>query len=137
MAKGGRLSLTSPRLVIATALLVTACARSSPDLPPDLSSLPAQQRLMPGDLESSEGGLDCAGLKQATADNKAAIQSYEAAIAGNRAHNQAVGYFSAVLLPPLVLAVRNDDEAKKALDKLQAKADRIDRLSKAKGCSVN
>jgi hypothetical protein len=55
-------------------------------------------------------------------------------IAANRGHNQAVGYAGAVLFPPLLLASRNDDEAKKNLDELQAKADRIDRLSKAKGC---
>jgi hypothetical protein len=38
------------------------------------------------------------------------------------------------LFPPLLLASRNDDEAKKSLDQLQGQADRIDRLSKVKGC---
>ena len=78
--------------------------------------------------------MDCLALKQEAATAKADVQKNEAVIAANREHNQAVGYFSGVLLPPLVVAIRNDDAAKKSLDELQSKADRIDRLSKAKGC---
>jgi hypothetical protein len=118
------------------ALLATACARTSPQLPPDLSHLPADQRLMPGDLDSPEAKLNCAALKQEAESTKASVKTYEAAIAANRGHNQGVGYFSAVLFPPLALAIRNDEEAKKSLDQLQTKADRLDRLSKAKGCKA-
>jgi hypothetical protein len=118
-------------------LAATACARSSPQLPPDLSHLPAEQRLLPGDLESPEAKLDCTALKQEAESTKASVKTYEAAIAANRGHNQGVGYFSAVLFPPLALAIRNDEEAKKSLDQLQAKADRLDRLIKAKGCETD
>jgi hypothetical protein len=123
-------------VVVVAVLSAAACARNSPQLPPDLGHLPADQRLLSGDLDSPEAKLDCAALKQETDNTKASISTYEAAIAANRGHNQGVGYFSAVLFPPLALAIRNDEEAKKSLDQLQAKADRLDRLTKAKGCKA-
>jgi hypothetical protein len=116
-------------------LLAAGCARNAPSLPPDLSHLPADQRLLAGDADSPEARMDCAALKQEAALNKAQIQQYEGVILANRGHNQAVGYAAGVLFPPLLLASKNDDDAKKNLDERQAKADRIDRLSKAKGCS--
>lgn len=120
--------------MLAALLVTAACARNSPALPPDLSHLPPEQRLLAGDADSPEAKMDCAALKQEATRNRAAVQQHEGVIAANRGHNQAVGYAGAVLFPPLLLASRNDDEAKKNLDELQAKADRIDRLSKAKGC---
>jgi hypothetical protein len=53
---------------------------------------------------------------------------------GNRDHNQAVVYVGGVLFPPLLLAIKPESDAKKTLDDLQMQRDRIDRLSKAKGC---
>lgn len=92
--------------------------------------------MLPGDADSAEGQLDCAGLRQAAAATKREIAAYESTIAANRGHNQAVGYVSAVLLPPLALALRNDDDAKAALNRLQLQSDRIDRLSKARRCGA-
>jgi hypothetical protein len=79
-------------------LAVAACARSSPPLPPDLSHLPVDQRLLPGDAESPEAKLDCAQLKAEASQIRAGLRPG------------------------------------KGLDQLQPRADRIDRLSKAKGC---
>jgi hypothetical protein len=128
------LSTTSRSAVLACLLAVGACARPSPQLPPDLSHIPAEQRLLAGDAESAEGKLDCAGLVAERERNREAASKLEAAIAANRGHNQAIGYFSAVVFPPLLFAVRPDDDSKKVLDELQVQRDRIDRLSKAKRC---
>jgi hypothetical protein len=119
---------------LAALLAAAACARNSPSLPPDLSHLPADQRLLPGDADSPEAKMDCPALKEEALRIRAAAQQQEGVIASNRGHNQAVGYASAVLFPPLLLASRNDGEAKKSLDQLQGQADIIDRLSKVKGC---
>jgi hypothetical protein len=117
------------------ALLAGACAREAPGLPPNLSDRPAEQRLLAGDLDSAEAKLDCAELAAERSRNRATADQLEKAIAGNRGHNQAVGYFSAVLFPPLLLAIKPDSDAKKTLDELQAQRDRIDRLRAAHRCS--
>jgi len=119
---------------LAVALTIAACARSSPPLPPDLGHLPPEQRLLQGDAESPEAKLGCPQLKEESERIRMAVSQNEATIAGNRGHNQAVGYAGGVLFAPLLLASRNDDDAKKSLDELQTKKDRVDRLSKAKGC---
>lgn len=115
-------------------LMAAGCARNAPPLPPDLGHLPPEQRLLAGDAESSEGRMDCPALQQEAAQNRAQIRQYEGVILANRGHNQAVGYIGGVVFVPALLAVKNDDDAKKNLDQLQAKADRIDRLAKARGC---
>jgi hypothetical protein len=120
---------------LAVLLLAAACARNSPALPPDLSHLPPDQRYLAADADTPEAKMDCAALKEEGVRNRAAVQQYEGVIVSNRGHNQAVAYAGGIL-PPLLLASRNDEEAKKALDQLQAKADRIDRLTKAKRCSA-
>jgi hypothetical protein len=116
-------------------LLAGACARQSPQLPPDLSSRPPEQRLLAGDTESAEAKLDCPGLALEYDRNKEATGKLEGLIAGNRDHNQGVVYVGALLFPPLLLAVKPDDDAKKSLDGLQAQRDRIDRLATAKSCT--
>jgi len=116
-------------------VLLAGCARQSPALPPDLSSRPPEQRLLAGDLESPEARLDCAGLAQEYDNNKQAVAKIEGVIAGNRGHNQAVTYVGGVLFPPLLLAIKPDSDAKQTLDDLQVQRDRLDRLSKAKGCA--
>jgi hypothetical protein len=117
------------------ALLVGACARQSPQLPPDLSARPPEQRLLAGDSDSAEAKLDCPALATEYEHNKEATAKIEGVIAGNRGHNQSVVYIGGVLFPPLLLAVKPDDDAKKTLDSLQVQRDRIDRLSKARGCA--
>ena len=116
-------------------LLAGACARQSPQLPPDLSARAPEQRLLAGDTESAEARLDCPGLALEYDRNKEATSKLEGLIAGNRGHNQGVVYVGALLFPPLLLAVKPDDDAKKKLDEFQAQRDRIDRLSKARGCA--
>jgi hypothetical protein len=116
-------------------LVLAACARNSPALPPDLGHLPPDQRLLAGDSDSPEAKLNCAELKEEAERTRAAARQFEGTIAANRGQNQAIVYFSG-LLPPLALAARNDEEAKKSLDGLQVRSDRLDRLSKAKGCGT-
>ncbi len=116
------------------ALGLVSCARDSPALPPDLSHLPPGQRLLAGDLESPEAKLDCAQLAEEGGQVRVAMGQNEGQIDSNRGHNQAVAYVGGALFLPLMAATRNDDEAKKALDALQVRRDRIDRLSTARGC---
>jgi hypothetical protein len=129
--------MKSSRAVAGVLLILTAgCARNAPPLPPDLGHLPPDQRLLTGDAESPEGRMDCPALQQEAAQNRAQIRQYEGVILANRGHNQAVGYIGAAIFVPVLLAAKNDDDAKKNLDQLQAKADRIDRLGKARSCSI-
>jgi hypothetical protein len=115
-------------------LLAGACARAAPGLPPNLSDRPPEQRLLAGDLDSAEAKLDCRGLADERERNLQTTDQLEKAIAANRGHNQAVGYFGGVLFPPLLLAFKPDSDAKTTLDQLQSQRDRIDRLTKARKC---
>lgn len=131
MARGGQLLTTlSKATSLVAALGLAACARNSLELPPDFSHLPPSQRLLAGDLESPEAKLDCAQLASESDRIRSAISRNEAQIASNRTHNQVVLLSGQVLFP----AFRMDEDAKKTLDELQVRSDRIDRLSKARGC---
>ena len=135
MVRDGRLSSKTSRALF-LALMLGACARSSPELPPNLSDRPPEQRLLQGDSESAEAKLDCTGLLQERERNRQTTDELEKKIADNRGRNQAVGYFSGVLFPPLLLAVKPDSDIKTTLDQLQAQRDRIDRLAQAKRCAA-
>jgi hypothetical protein len=117
-------------------LALVACARPSPELPPNLSDRPSEQRLLPGDSESAEAALDCNGLAGERERNRATTEELEKRIAGNRGHNQAVGYFGGVLFLPLLLAMKPDSDIKTTLDQLQSQRDRIDRLLQSRRCGV-
>jgi len=119
---------------LAAAALTAACQRAAPPLPPDLSHLPATQRLLPGDQESPEAQLDCTALRREAARNQDLSIKLEEAIATERSSNQAIGYVATVFFPPLWLAARTDAEAKETLNNLQNKQDRINRLIKSKPC---
>lgn len=135
MARGGQLlTKLSKATSLLAALGMAACARNSLELPPDLGHLPPSQRLLAGDLESPEAKLDCAQLDSESSRIRSAISRNEAQIASNRAYNQTMVYAGGVLFPPFVASARHDDDAKKALDDLQVRSDRVDRLSKARGC---
>jgi hypothetical protein len=118
------------------ALILGACARSSPELPPNLSDRPPEQRLLAGDSESAEAKLDCTGLLQERERNRQTTDELEKKIADNRGRNQAVGYFAGVLFPPLLLAVKPDSDIKTTLDQLQVQRDRIDRLTQSRRCAA-
>ena len=71
MAKAGRSPMTSNKLAaLGALLLLAACARNSPALPPDLSHLSPEQRLLAGDAESPEAKMDCAALNDEAARNR-------------------------------------------------------------------
>jgi hypothetical protein len=89
--------------------------------------------LFAGDLDSAEANRS-PGADRERERNLQTADQLEKAIAGNRGHNQAVGYFGGVLLPPLVLAFKPDSDAKTTLDQLQSQRDRLDRLIKARNC---
>jgi len=116
--------------------MLGACARSSPELPPNLSDRPPEQRLLPGDSESAEAKLDCAGLFLEGARNRQTADELEKRIADNRGRNQAIGYIGGVLFLPLLLAVKPDGDIKTTLNQLQSQRDRIDRLTQAHRCAA-
>jgi hypothetical protein len=129
--------MTSPKAVaLLLGLVLAGCARNAPQLPPDLSHLPPEQRLLVGDAESEEGKLDCAQLREEAANANAASRQLEGIISSNRGYNTAIVYGSTFLFLPLALAARNDKEAKDSLDRLQVRRDRIDRVAKAKSCGA-
>ena len=86
-------------------------------------------------MESPEGKLNCAELKEEATKANAASRQLEGIIASNRGYNTGIILASNFLLP-LALAARNDEEAKTSLDTLQVRRDRIDRVAKVKNCGA-
>lgn len=78
--------------------------------------------------------MTCTQLAAASKTAEMEGKALEQVIASNRGSNQALGYFSAVVLPPLALAMKANDAEKTRLDELQLQRDRINRLATAKNC---
>ena len=102
------------RAGLALLLALGGCARPAPALPP----AGAPQAVVPP-------AGDCADIDRRLAAQAAEMDRLEAEIAAHRGSNQALGYFSAVLFPPLLLATEGNSAEKTALDARQQDRDRL------------
>ena len=81
-------------------------------------------------------GLNCAEVYQELENLAEHDSRLEKTIQGNRGKNQTVGYFAAVLFPPLLFAAENDKSIKALLDQNQRQRDHLILVQKAKRCST-
>lgn len=123
-----RSSSPTERAVLASvlALVLAACARSAPDLPPQ--SDPSAIRLSAG-----EAAMSCTDIASAIDARRAERETLTAEIHGNRQRNQAAGYLGALFIVPLVAAKNNTDE-KTRLDEIQTELDRLYAVNRARRC---
>jgi len=129
--------MTLPRfgIAIVVAFLTAACAQSARELPPDMSRLAPEDRLQPGDRDDPTFALQCSDISQVVVDVKKERAQHEAKIAEARARNQGAIYFGALLFPPAVLLAEPNTTAIKAIQKLDERAERLDRIRAAKRCA--
>jgi hypothetical protein len=142
MAKGARsISLTANHrssrgvAIAALALVLAGCARSAPDLPPDVGSVKPSETLSADRFSEAELALGCAAIDDEQRHLVREASKLTGVIEDNRAHNQAVGYFGGLFLVPLVAARTNEDE-KAQLDRMQAHWDTLELLKRYKSCEA-
>ena len=128
MEKAGLLRLQTRFSVIFLGLVLAACARPAPSLPPAYVASGAQTE--------SERAMSCADVDNQLSENKQQVKVLEAEIASNRHDNQTLGYVAAVIMPPLALAAESNSSEKAMLDRLQTERDQLYILKRAKSCVV-
>lgn len=121
-------------VAVVVALLMTACAQSAMDLPPDMSRLGPEDRLQPGDRDDLAFALQCSDISQAIIDVKNERLQYEAEITEARVRNQVV-ILPGLLFPlaaPLALLADPNITERKAIRTLEERLERLDRIRVAK-----
>ncbi|WP_025899436.1 hypothetical protein [Sneathiella glossodoripedis] len=123
-------------LVLLALSVVNGCARSAPDLPPSFSEANKHEIEKEIGVSEEQKRLTCEQIKSRQDEILIRYTENEAVIKSNRAHNQVVGYFGAVLFLPLLVAADHDQEAKTELDNLQKEKDQLNYLVKVKNCAI-
>ena len=119
--------------LIAGAVLLAACTRPAPDLPPDYGSVSAQAKLSADQFTSEDLRLTCGNIlaeREAITDEAGKLTGV---IKRNRQHNQVAGYLGGLFLFPLIAAKENPDE-KRRLDAIQGRWDTLIALQRFKTC---
>ncbi len=127
MPKAVLLSSTNSFLAIML-LALGGCARDAPALPPILEAAPTPV------MDARQRDAECAKLAADIATWRSEMTTIEQVIYGHRRSDQVAGYLSAVLFPPLALAIDQQAAQKKALDERQQKVDQALARQKALRC---
>jgi hypothetical protein len=122
--------------VLLVGFVVSGCARSAPDLPPDYGSINAATTLSAEQFARDDLQLSCTEIAERQRALIERAESLTGVIRSNRQHNQAAGYFGGLFLLPLV-AVRNNDDEKRQLDTMQARWDTLESLERFKSCPTS
>lgn len=123
--------LTSNRLlIVALTLVISGCARNAPDLPVSSPIGESQRESVPIEVAN----LGCGDLNDEILRLAEDDQRLESKIQEKRKKNQAIGYVSAVLFPPILLGAENQSEVKESLDKNQQYRDHLITAMRVRGC---
>lgn len=80
--------------------------------------------------------MDCQGLISAKAESQGKFQELEHTLKAARESDQGAGIVAVLVLPPVMLAGAGiHNEERTALDGLQKRLDRLNRLIQVKGCA--
>ena len=115
-------------------IVLTGCANRARDLPPDLSHLSVKERLLPSDKESAEYCMTCDNLKTQLELTQKSILNVESQLRNIQTINQVKGSLGILLLPPVMLAMQNNDEESDEYRQLDEKKERILRIKNAREC---
>lgn len=118
------------KLAPAIVLLLSACARPAPPLPPvnagatiEITPLTEQERIN-----------RCNQLGDESRNARRDMLEIEQVIQGRRGRDQLSAYLAALLYPPLLSTIDQQKTRKRALDKRQAEIDRNMIELKARSC---
>lgn len=119
---------------LALALVCGACSTAAPPLPADTTALNRTATVTLKDFREEDAALSCAEIGQERVALRQRMQDANAAIEGNRKHNQTVGYLGSLFLLPAIAAKTNEEE-KDFLVSAQQRMDILNKLNGAKGCA--
>ena len=126
---------SSTKLVRLTAVvMLAACTRSAPDLPPDYGSVRPANPLTIEDFPAYMQALDCGQTDARQVELTELNNRATDVIESNRNRNQVAVYFAALFLVPII-AVDSDEEQKAMLDRNQAELDHLAQLRRVKDCN--
>jgi len=132
MARAARSPSPISLLVGLVAVVVlAACARRAPDLPPDYGSVTADQALTAEAFSSADRARTCGDIDTELAVIADKARALDDGIRAKSQTNQAVVYIAGVIAAPLV---DYSIEAKESLDTLQARHDDLISLKRYKAC---
>ncbi len=117
--------------------MLTACARPAPLLPPAPGSGEDYDRLVQEDAATPDAKLSCRQITAALRQIAGDTAQLEGRMGLSRESNQAIGYVSATLFPPLALTAESNSMEKLQLNELQYRRDRLHRLAKGKNCPAS
>ena len=126
---------STTRIALFACLGVIACARSAPDLPPDYASVNSRETLSLHDFDQDDVDATCGEIAAEKVQIRSDYATLERQITSTRTKEQSGGYIAAVLFAPLALALDQKLEAKKRLDEMQARLDKLIALSLLKRCA--
>lgn len=118
---------------VAAAIALVGCARSAPELPPDVGSVKPSATLSADRFSKSDLEMTCGEIADEQQRLIDTAKDLTGVIESNRAHNQAAGYFGGLFLLPLV-AVEHNDSEKASLDRMQVRWDTLEALERFQSC---
>ena len=134
MARAAR-SNSLASLAGASLLFLMACAHPARELPPDLSSLPPSQRLLPDDVNSTEYGLSCDALLHQLAIVRQQGVQLDSRLRRTQADNRSKAIAGALVFTYMMLGMEDDTPIKDEYAKLEARKEQLLRISQARECS--
>jgi hypothetical protein len=128
MGAAARFALHSkPVVALAACLTMAACAAPPPALPPARSGVAATS---PADPAA------CQAVVQDLGRIDADMHTANARIEAERPRNQAIGYFSAVLFPPLLLAAEPNTAERDSITAMYRERDEKLAVAAEMGCQL-
>ena len=117
------------------ALLITGCARSAPDLPPDLQEKTAAEAAEILKISADDLSMSCKSILSEMDQLNASYNIEEATIRSHRGQNQAASYLGLFFFPAY-LATESDSDSKKRLDSIQHRFDQLYYLKSIRQCGT-
>jgi len=128
-------AILSRSLLLIIALLITGCARSAPDLPPDLQEKTAAEAAEILKISADDLSMSCKSILSEMDQLNASYNIEEATIRSHRGQNQAASYLGLFFFPAY-LATESDSDSKKRLDSIQHRFDQLYYLKSIRQCGT-
>lgn len=119
---------------VAAALVLSACARSAPDLPSDRSSVNAERQVSKIDFSAVDLALSCEAIAREQRGIRDKADAHNQSIRKHRGQNQAASYIAGVIFLPAILATESNEAEKAELDRLQQRHDDLVALRRVRDC---
>ncbi|QSP94764.1 hypothetical protein LPB19_16590 [Marinobacter salinisoli] len=116
-------------------LALSACVTPPPDLPRDISSIDATDKLSEKEFNKPDLEKSCSQLSEEINEIAQAREELYSNVSEKRAGDQAAGFIGVLIFPPALLFVDQREGLSTQLNEIHKRLDTINQLVKFKGCS--